>query len=83
MALAASRDWNIALPGSYVIGDKRTDLELADAIGATGILVTTGHGRAAAGWARERGRLVFDSLAGAARHIASTVPQIPCPIREQ
>jgi D-glycero-D-manno-heptose 1,7-bisphosphate phosphatase len=70
MAVAASRDWNLGLPGSYVIGDKRSDLELADAIDATGILVTTGYGRQFVDWAREHARPVFDDLRGAAGYIA-------------
>jgi D-glycero-D-manno-heptose 1,7-bisphosphate phosphatase len=70
MAVAASHDWHLTLPGSYVIGDKQTDLELADAIGATGILVTTGHGREFADRARHETRPVFDDLRGAAEYIA-------------
>ncbi|MDB6083067.1 MAG: histidinol-phosphate phosphatase family protein [Gammaproteobacteria bacterium] len=70
MALTAAREWNLKLPGSYVVGDKRTDLELADAIGATGILVTTGHGSTCAAWARALARPVFDDLRGAAGYIA-------------
>jgi D-glycero-D-manno-heptose 1,7-bisphosphate phosphatase len=73
MALAASRDWNLELPGSYVIGDKRADLELGDAIGGKGILVTTGHGRDAVDWARAHARPVFDSLRGAAEYIVEDV----------
>jgi D-glycero-D-manno-heptose 1,7-bisphosphate phosphatase len=71
MALAASRDWNLKLTGSYVIGDKKSDLELADAIGASGLLVTTGHGQNAAAWARARARPVFDGLLPAAEYIAA------------
>jgi histidinol-phosphate phosphatase family protein len=70
MALAAAGDWNLELAGSYVIGDKQADLELADAIGATGILLTTGHGADSAGWAKARARPVFDSLCSAADYIA-------------
>jgi histidinol-phosphate phosphatase family protein len=70
MAVAASRDWNLGLPGSYVVGDRKTDLELADAIGATGILVTTGYGRQFVDWARDHARPVFDDLRGAAGYIA-------------
>jgi len=33
MALTAASDWNLELSGSYVIGDKQVDLELAEAIG--------------------------------------------------
>jgi D-glycero-D-manno-heptose 1,7-bisphosphate phosphatase len=71
MALAASRDLKQNLAGSYVIGDKQADVELADAIGATGILVATGHGREAIEWARGQNRPVFDSLEGAAKFIAA------------
>jgi D-glycero-D-manno-heptose 1,7-bisphosphate phosphatase len=80
MAVAASRDWNLDLPGSYVIGDTRADLELADGIGATGILVTTGHGRKFADWARDHARPVFDDLRGAAGFIlgvAAEATEIP------
>ncbi len=70
MALAASRDWNLQLTGSYVIGDKRADLELADGIGATGILVTTGHGADARAWAEHEARPVFESFRAAADFIA-------------
>jgi D-glycero-D-manno-heptose 1,7-bisphosphate phosphatase len=69
MAMAAARDWHLTLPGSYVIGDNQTDLELADAIGATGILVTTGHGRGFADRARRETRPVFNDLRGAAEYI--------------
>jgi histidinol-phosphate phosphatase family protein len=74
MALAASRDWNLPLAGSYVIGDKRADLELADAIGAVGILVTSGHGTESVGWARANDRPVADGLLGAAGYIAARGP---------
>lgn len=69
MAVAASREWNLALPGSFVIGDKRSDLELADAIGGVGILVTTGHGADALEWARCGMRPVFRSMRDAADYI--------------
>jgi histidinol-phosphate phosphatase family protein len=70
MALEAAREWGLELPGAFVIGDKRSDLELADAIGGTGILLTTGHGRKAAGWARAQSRPVFEDLRGAAAYIS-------------
>jgi len=70
MAIAASRDWHLTLSGSYVIGDKQSDLELADTVGATGILLTTGHGREFADRARREARPVFNNLRGAARYIA-------------
>lgn len=71
MALAAARDLRLELPGSFMIGDKRADLELADAIGATGILVASGHGHSAVDWARGQGRPVFDDFKGAAEYIAA------------
>jgi histidinol-phosphate phosphatase family protein len=77
MALAASRDWNLPLAHCYVIGDKRADLELADAIGGCGILLTTGHGADAAGWAAGQARPVFDSLLGAAEFIVGGTARGP------
>lgn len=69
MALAAARDWKIEAAGSYVVGDKQSDLELADAIGGIGILVTSGHGHSAAQWAKAHSRPIFDGLLGAAEFI--------------
>lgn len=78
MAIEASRDLNLNLAGSYVIGDKKADLQLADAIGATGILVATGHGRDAIEWARGQHRPVFEGLEGAAKFIAANEAEAPC-----
>jgi len=69
MALQASRDWGLKLEGCFVVGDKRADVELADAIGGHGILVTTGHGHEHAAWAREGARPVFGEFREAARYI--------------
>jgi phosphoglycolate phosphatase-like HAD superfamily hydrolase len=52
-----------------VIGDKQADLELAETIGATGILVTTGHGADSVAWACEHALPTFDSIRGAADYI--------------
>lgn len=41
---AASREHNIDLALSYVIGDKASDIELAENAGARGALVMTGYG---------------------------------------
>lgn len=71
MALAAACEWHLELAGSYVIGDKQADLELADAIGATGILVTTGQGAGARAWAGAHACPVFDSIRGAADYIVA------------
>ncbi len=40
----AERDHGIDLTRSFVIGDHPSDIELAQAVGATGIYVLTGHG---------------------------------------
>jgi len=69
MAVTAARDWSIDLSGCYVVGDKRSDVEMADAIGGTGILVSTGHGMDAVEWARVSGRPIFDGLRDAAAYI--------------
>lgn len=69
MAHRAAEELGLPLHGSWVVGDKRIDLELADAIGGTGILVTSGHGRKDLAWARAHHRPVFDDLRGVARHI--------------
>ncbi len=41
----AARDLGLQFAGSYLIGDKPSDVIPARALGATGILVRTGHGR--------------------------------------
>lgn len=66
MAEDAARDLGLTLPGSIVIGDKRADVELAHAIGGTGILVTTGHGAADLAWADGAGVPVAADLGEAA-----------------
>ena len=58
------------LKGLPVVGDSLKDLQAAEAVGAQPILVLTGkgaHTRAEGGLPRRT--LVFDDLAGAARHI--------------
>jgi len=49
MIRQAAEAFDIDLPASYVIGDKASDLGLARAVGAHGILVRTGYGEAEAG----------------------------------
>ncbi len=44
MVLQATQEHNINLALSFVIGDKTSDIELAENTGCKGILVTTGHG---------------------------------------
>jgi D-glycero-D-manno-heptose 1,7-bisphosphate phosphatase len=65
----AARDFSIDLARSFVVGDKASDLGLARAVGARGILVRTGYGAAEAG--RHAGtvphaELVADTLLEAA-----------------
>lgn len=45
MLLRASKDLDIDLTQSFVIGDKYVDIELAHATGACGVLVLTGYGQ--------------------------------------
>ena len=41
----AARELGVDLPRSYVVGDRRGDLELAWSVGATAVMVKTGYGR--------------------------------------
>jgi D-glycero-D-manno-heptose 1,7-bisphosphate phosphatase len=41
----ASKDHDINLAASYIVGDKLIDIELASKVGAKGILVLTGYGK--------------------------------------
>lgn len=41
----AAREHGLELAGSYVVGDRYDDLEMAQRIGGRGILVLTGYGR--------------------------------------
>ncbi|TRL26522.1 HAD family hydrolase [Methylosinus sporium] len=63
----AARTFDIDCSHSFVIGDKRSDVELACAIGAVGILVLSGHGREYLDWARTHGRLIAENMADAAQ----------------
>jgi len=45
MVLEAARSLGMSIQGSYMIGDKTTDMEMARCAGMTGILVMTGYGR--------------------------------------
>ncbi len=76
MALQAASELGLDLSRSWVVGDKRSDVELADAIGAEAILVMTGHGRKDEAAMRARGVSVCLTVAEAALHIArgSTTP---------
>ena len=45
MLKRAAEEWNIDLTRSFVIGDKSSDIDLAENAGAHGVLVLTGYGR--------------------------------------
>lgn len=44
MLVQAASDFGISLADSFVIGDRYYDIEMAQAVGARGVLVLTGHG---------------------------------------
>lgn len=44
LARLAAEELGLSLAGSFVVGDKRSDMEMARAIGAKSILVRTGYG---------------------------------------
>lgn len=72
MAERAAADLDLDLPRSFVIGDKLTDVGLAEAFGGTGILIRTGHGEvelAAAGGTVPDGAYVEHDLMAATRRI--------------
>jgi len=45
MLVAAAWEYNLDLKASFVVGDKATDIDLANNVGAKGILVQTGYGQ--------------------------------------
>jgi len=69
MALQAAAELDLNLGRSWMIGDKKSDVLLADAVSATGLLVLTGHAEADAIWARSSGRIVAMDLREAAERI--------------
>ncbi len=67
---AAARDLDLDPGRSFVIGDKRADIDLAAAVGARGILVTTGHGELDADYARASSTPVCRDLVAAGEEVA-------------
>lgn len=65
----AAREHDLDLPNSFVIGDKRVDVELALAAGCVGILVETGYGRENAAWALTAGYAVCRDLLDASTYV--------------
>ena len=66
LARMAASDHSIDFARSYVIGDKSSDMGVARAVGATGILVETGYGAAAGEAERRLGTMVCADLEAAA-----------------
>jgi D-glycero-D-manno-heptose 1,7-bisphosphate phosphatase len=66
LAHQAASELELNINGSWMIGDKRSDVALADAIGGRGILVATGHGSCDIAWARAAGALVARDMVAAA-----------------
>ncbi len=66
----ALRELDLTREGSWVIGDKADDIELARAAGLRGVLVRSGHGaEAEAAGAGRAAESVVDDLLAAARYI--------------
>jgi D-glycero-D-manno-heptose 1,7-bisphosphate phosphatase len=77
MALRAAERLGFAPDASVVIGDHLADLGMGRAIGATTILVRTGHGTEAEPDAGDLADHIADDLAGAATIIAALVGKEP------
>ncbi len=73
---AAAEDLGLDLTASWYVGDKRSDVLPARALGGRGILVRTGYGREEEP-AVSDGVEVEDDLAAAARRILSEGPRGP------
>jgi D-glycero-D-manno-heptose 1,7-bisphosphate phosphatase len=68
----AAEDLGLSLRGSYMVGDKRLDVETGHRVGARGLLVRTGYGRdeeAREGSAIETPDAACDDLPAAAEWI--------------
>ncbi len=70
MIEAAARELDLDPSRSVVIGDKRCDLDLAFAVGAAGILVTTGHGHLDVDYACSMAAPVCRDLVEASEEVA-------------
>ncbi|MCE9608519.1 MAG: HAD family hydrolase [Planctomycetia bacterium] len=71
MADLAAREHAIDLRAAFVIGDKCADVELGQAVGATTVLVRTGHGLATERAGKCRADFTADDLCDAADWIES------------
>lgn len=75
MMLMAARERGINLAGSFVIGDKLSDVALGAATGACAILVKTGKGSALTAAAHAQGYSVARDLDEAAAMVAAMLTQ--------
>ena len=67
------RELKLGVRGAPFVGDRLSDIEAADSVGARPILVRTGTGRATEGQLGPRAVPVFDDLAAAARALVDNV----------
>jgi D-glycero-D-manno-heptose 1,7-bisphosphate phosphatase len=67
--LALERDLGVSVRGVPYVGDKLSDVDAAEAVGARPVLVRTGKGTALEAAAATRGVPVFDDLLAATRSI--------------
>jgi len=67
----AADDLRLSLPASLMVGDKWIDVDAGRAVGATGVLVRTGHGAEEAGQARATSDPIFDDLPATVRWFLS------------
>lgn len=75
MIEAASRDREIDLNGSWMIGDKKIDVETGKNAGISTVLVLTGYGMKHKALLKDEPDLVAADLLAAARHITSAGPE--------
>ncbi|HVJ30325.1 MAG TPA: HAD hydrolase-like protein, partial [Gammaproteobacteria bacterium] len=69
MFRALERELGVSVVGAPYIGDRMSDVEAAEAVGARPMLVRTGTGAATVALLGERRVPVFDDLAAAARSL--------------
>ncbi|WP_051768172.1 HAD-IIIA family hydrolase [Sphingobium sp. DC-2] len=69
LALHAAQDFSLDLRRCWMIGDKRSDLQLGDAVGASSILLLTGEGARHSDWAKATGKPICSDMVEAARLI--------------